>query len=106
MASGQKRSSHPSAFRADEWFEFVELSPFTVYWAKLRLTDSDLWLLQSAILADPKGAPVIPGTGGVRKLRFSPRRFAGGKRDAFRVCYAYLAEFRIAVLALVYPKNK
>ena len=57
-------------------------------------------------MLSPKGAPVVQGTGGLRKLRFSPARWRQGKRGALRVCYAYFEDLKIVLLALVYPKNE
>jgi hypothetical protein len=88
------------------WLGFIELKPFTRLWDGLRLTDDDLWLVQVAILCNPKGFPVIPGTGGLRKLRFSPRNTTSGKRGGMRVCYVYLEEHQRVILALVYPKSQ
>lgn len=95
-----------SHFQAGDWLGFIELKPFTRLWDSLRLTDDDLWLVQVAILCNPKGFPVIPGTGGLRKLRFSPQNATSGKRGGMRICYAYLEEHRRVILALVYPKSQ
>lgn len=84
---------------------FTELKPFTRLWRQLGLTDDDLLAVQMAVIKDPQGSPVISGTGGLRKLRFSPRRSATGKRDAMRVCYVYFPIFRRVILTAVYPKN-
>lgn len=93
-------------FQPEEWLGFTETRPFSRLWSKLLLTDEDLLLVQLAILCDPTGPPVVEGTGGLRKLRFSPRQSATGKRDAFRVCYVYFEEFKAVFLVLVYPKSK
>ena len=66
----------------------------------------DLLALQVAIMAAPKAAPVIPGTGGLRKLRFSPLGWKTGKRGAIRVCYVYFEEFWTVLLVVAYPKNR
>jgi hypothetical protein len=46
---------------------FIQLDGFTSDWRDLKLGDDDLRRLENAILARPEGAPVIPGTGGLRK---------------------------------------
>lgn len=58
-----------------------------------------------ALLArDPLAGDVIPGTGGVRKLRFA----AGGrgKRGAFRVVYYVLTDDLPLVAITLYGKNE
>jgi hypothetical protein len=54
----------------------------------------------------PRAAPVVPGTGGLRKLRFAPPEWHTGKRGALRVCYAYFREHSIVVLMAAYSKNR
>ena len=67
---------------------FVELRGFSADWAKLDLTLDDLFELQNTILTRPRIFPAIPGTGGLRKLRFAQLR-SQGKRGGARVCYAH-----------------
>ena len=43
--------------------------------------------MEAAIVADPGGAPVIPGTGGLRKLRWAGS--GRGKRGGIRTVYYY-----------------
>ena len=74
--------------------------------SKLELDDDDLLELQLAIMLAPKGNPVVPGTGSLRKLRFSPSRWRRGKRGALRVGYAYFEDLKIVLLGSVYPKNE
>lgn len=59
--------------------------------------------LQLALIADPHAGDVVPGTGGVRKLRCkAPGR---GKRGGYRIIYfAKLAQGHIWMLTM-YPKN-
>lgn len=57
-------------------------------------------------MAHPKMHPVIEGTGGVRKIRFSPTARARGKSGSHRACYAYFEEFGIVLLITAYPKGK
>jgi hypothetical protein len=85
---------------------FVETSWFTRDWNDLGLNDeSDLASLQLVIMSDPKGPPVIKGTGGLRKLRFSPVGWGKGKSGALRVVYVHYEEFGNVLLVAVYPKN-
>jgi hypothetical protein len=67
------------------------------------LSDEQLRELQLALIANPNAGDVIPGTGGVRKLRWkAPGR---GKRGGYRIIYfAKLAEGHIWMLTM-YAKN-
>jgi hypothetical protein len=63
---------------------FVETNLFTRL-VQEYLSDEAYSALQQALLADPEAGAVIPGSGGVRKLR---RGVAGrGKRGGIRVIY-------------------
>lgn len=63
---------------------FVETKLFTRL-VQEYLSDEAYSALQQALLADPEAGAVIPGSGGVRKLR---RGVAGrGKRGGIRVIY-------------------
>ena len=91
----------------EDLLHFVELRNFTSKWrGRLELDDGDLLELQLAIMLAPKGSPVVAGTGGLRKLRFSPSRWQRGKRGALRVGYVYFEDLKIVLLGLVYPKNE
>lgn len=56
-------------------------------------------------MCDPKGSPVVKGTGGLRKQRFSPPGWDRGKSGALRVAYVHYEEFGNVLLVAVYPKN-
>jgi hypothetical protein len=65
-------------------FEFVESAAFS----RLRpryLDDDGYGQLQQFMMLNPEAGPVVPGSGGVRKLRW--RREGGGKRGGLRVIY-------------------
>src|SRR5262249_42054939 len=89
-----------------ELLSFIEMRGFADDWRRLRLTDDDLSDLQQVILTRPRGAPVIAGTGGVRKLRFAPEHWAKGKSGAVRVCYVYFEKFGIVLLIIAYGKKE
>jgi hypothetical protein len=91
---------------ADGSVWFLELRSFSATWSELRLTAEDLLRLQDAILADPRQHPVIPGTGGLRKMRFAPPSLKTGKRGALRVCFASFERFSAIVLVLAFRKNE
>lgn len=84
---------------------FLETKRFTASWGNLRLNAEDLIQLQDELIADPTANPVIAGTGGLRKMRFTSRVLGNrGKRGSLRVCYAHMPRFSAIVLILVYPK--
>jgi hypothetical protein len=83
-------------------FSFIETRLFT----KLVLdymTDDEYSALQRTLLADPEAGPVIPGSGGVRKLR---RAAPGhGKRGGYRVIYYVRRAHGVIWMLTMYPKN-
>lgn len=83
-------------------FSFIETGFFTRLIQKY-LSDDEYQTIQQYLIAQPNAGEVIPGTGGVRKLRWkAPGR---GKRGGYRVIYfARLVHGQIWMLTL-YPKN-
>ena len=83
-------------------FCFVETQLFTRLVAEY-LNDDDYTALQSTLIRNPDAGTVIPGSGGIRKLRWAAS--GRGKRGGYRVIY-YLrrAEEQIWMLT-IYPKN-
>jgi len=77
----------------EDLLHFVELDEFRDDWEQLGLdVEGDLWALQILIMRNPGGTPVIPETGGLRKMRFAPGRWNTGKSGAVRVCYVYFPD--------------
>ena len=85
---------------------FVQLSAFRAKWLNLRLSDDDLRALEGRLIADPEAGDVIPGTGGLRKLRFAPPTQHRGKRGALRVIYAFVTVGDVIYLFTLYGKNE
>jgi hypothetical protein len=81
---------------------FVETKLFTRL-VQEYLSDDEYSRLQQALLANPEAGAVIPGSGGVRKLRWGwPGR---GKRGGIRVIY-FLRTLQGQIWMLtMYPKN-
>lgn len=94
----------PHWLTPEDLLTFVELGPFSKRWDDLKLTDVDLSLVQTLIMIDPSGPPVIAGTGGLRKLRCGKDNVS--KRDGYRVCYVYFEEFRLILMVIIYAKNE
>ena len=65
---------------------FVELPPFQRHRADY-LDDDAFLRLQRLLMLNPEAGDVIPGTGGLRKLRFTDDRRGKGKRGGLRVIY-------------------
>jgi hypothetical protein len=82
---------------------FLETPIFT---ARLRehLEDDPYRMLQLALLLRPEQGPVIPGSGGLRKLRWAaPGR---GKRGGLRVIYYWAVGEQTFYMLYVYAKNE
>ena len=67
------------------------------------LSDDEYAALQQALLADPEVGAIIPGSGGVRKLRWG---VAGrGKRGGIRVIYFLRTRHGQIWMLTLYAKN-
>ena len=61
--------SYPSTgINPSDWLRFVQLDPFTRKWTKLGLGDDDLRALEIFIMSASDRAPVVRGSGGLRKI--------------------------------------
>ena len=90
----------------EDFLVFVHWDSFVDDWEDLGLDDDDLRSLEVMIMAGPESGPAVSGTGGVRKLRFSPEGWATGKSSAIRVWYLYLKEHCKAILLVAYGKSE
>jgi mRNA-degrading endonuclease RelE of RelBE toxin-antitoxin system len=82
---------------------FLETPIFT---ARLRgqLEDDQYRMLQLALLLRPEQGPLIPGSGGLRKLRWAGQ--GRGKRGGLRVIYYWVAGEQTFYMLYVYAKNE
>lgn len=81
---------------------FIETPVFTKD-AQVWLPDDEYGALQTHLAAYPLSGPVIPGTGGLRKLRW---KVGGkGKRGGVRVIYYPLLTASRIWLILIYRKS-
>ena len=92
--------------RPEELLSFLEAPVFARAWKACALSDEDLFELQQLILIDPKGHPAMTGTGGLRKIRFSPTDSPRGKSGSHRACYVYYEEYGLVLLVTAYSKNE
>lgn len=82
---------------------FIETSVFTSDVQAL-MADDDYRLLQQALAVRPDAGELIPGTGGLRKLRW---RLPGrGKRSGARVIYYWRVDESQILMLAVYAKNE
>lgn len=84
--------------------EFVMLPEFDRQWKALGLTDKELKSLQEHLTINPDVAPIIKGTGGLRKLRIAFNGF--GKSGSARVCYVDFTIYEKIYLITVYSKKE
>ena len=84
--------------------EFIILPNFEQSWKKLGLNDDELRDLENEIMENPEKAPLIPGTGGIRKIRIKlPGR---GKSGGARVIYIDFIHQQHVYFLAAYAKNK
>ena len=81
---------------------FVETSLFTKQVQKL-LSDEVYRLLQFELASRPDLGAIIPGSGGLRKVRWGFR--GQGKRGGVRVIYYWTVSQEHLLMLLMYPKN-
>jgi len=83
--------------------DFIETRLFTSL-AERYLPDHALHRLQIELIRNPLAGPVIPGTGGVRKLRWP--RSGSGKRSGLRIVYYVKPGDNVIWLLTLYPKSQ
>jgi len=62
--------------------------------------------LQQTLLANPESGKVMPGCGGLRKLRWPDPRRSQGKRGGLRVIYLLVPEAQMILFLKVYDKDE
>lgn len=83
-------------------FSFIETRLFSRLVGEY-LADAEYEILQRELIRNPDAGPVVPGTGGVRKLRWpAPGR---GKRGGYRIIYYVRRQDGVIWMLTMYPKN-
>jgi hypothetical protein len=84
-------------------FSFVETKLFSRLLGDY-LTDEEYASLQQALIENPNSGAVVPGSGGVRKIRWAqPGR---GKRGGVRVIYYAKLHDGMIWMLTIYAKNE
>ncbi|HZT43660.1 MAG TPA: hypothetical protein VFA07_15955 [Chthonomonadaceae bacterium] len=60
---------------------------------------------QSELMENPRAGDLIPGSGGVRKVRWTDERRGKGRRSGIRVIYLYVEAQARILLIFAYDKN-
>ena len=85
-------------------FTFVETKLFTRLFDEMFSEDAELTKLQDFLRANPEVGDIIPGSGGVRKMRWAaPGR---GKCGGVRIIYYLRSKQGQIWLLTLYPKSE
>ena len=84
---------------------FVESSEFTEWVAKF-LPDDAYATLQQELMDQPDKGDVMPGCGGLRKVRTADPKRGQGKRGGARVIYLYVPEAKWFFMLDIYGKDE
>ena len=83
--------------------EFIESPIFTKLISKY-LSDEEYSVLQWELLSQPNAGQIIPGSGGLRKLRWQAE--GRGKSSGYRVIYYWQDHLGQIWLLTIYAKNE
>jgi hypothetical protein len=89
---------------------FVEASGFSEERRRLErareISHDAMVALEQSILADPQAGDLVPGTGGLRKIRLGQRTLGRGKRGGVRVYYLDLPRRGVTHLLAIFGKRE
>lgn len=81
MAATKRTLLYPGHYEAPvDLLNFIEAHGFAEDWERLGFDDQDRQALELLIMIRPTSSPVIKGTGGLRKMRFSKTKRKGVRR--------------------------
>jgi hypothetical protein len=82
--------------------EFIYMPVFMNHWIDSGLSDFQLMELEAYLCQNPESGKLIPGSGGLRKVRWAiPGK---GKQGGIRVLYLDLMEFEQTFMISCYKK--
>src|SRR4051812_23495764 len=84
---------------------FIEATEFTE-WVTEYLTDDQYAAVQQELLLDPERGDVMPGCGGLRKLRIGDPRRGKDKRGGARAIYLDVPEAGVIFFLDIYGKDE
>ncbi len=84
---------------------FIETSVFTRHVIEL-MADAEYSRLQAALVLQPELGDLIPGTGGLRKVRWGEQARGRGKRGGVRVIYYWYQSESLIYFLLAYSKGQ
>jgi hypothetical protein len=85
--------------------EFVEAPAFTRHLSSY-LKDDDYKDLQTRLRVNPGLGDLMPGTGGLRKMRWADVRRGKGRRGGLRIIYVYFPSSHQIWLMTLYDKGE
>ena len=85
---------------------FVETTDFTESVAEYFVSDDAYAAFQWALIDNPIRGDVMPGCGGLRKVRWPDLRRGKGKRGGLRIIYLHVPEVQQVLLLDVYDKDQ
>lgn len=83
--------------------EFIETPKFTELLQSLGVPDEKYRELQIELTLNPEKGSLIPGTGGIRKVRM--RKSMGGKSGGYRIMYYWKLKAKLIYMIFVFPKS-
>ena len=84
---------------------FIESTEFTE-WVSEYLPDETYFRLRQELMDDPQKGTVMPGCGGLRKVRTADPKRGKGKRSGARVIYLYVPEAKWFFMLDIYDKDE
>lgn len=85
--------------------EFVFMPEFDTRWKNLGFTDNEQKDVEAYLCEHPDAGPVIRGTGGLRKFRWSQHP-GQGKSGGARILYVDFASYEQIYMITCFAKNK
>lgn len=84
---------------------FIETTGFT-QWFRDNQSEEELEAVQRELLIDPDKGKVMPGCGGLRKMRMADPTRHKGKRSGVRIVYLHIPEVDEIYFITAYDKDR